>query len=58
MSESAFRERRIPPDEVRKIVERASKLSALEPAEAGVGQALTEAELEQRLGDLASLPMP
>lgn len=48
MPDSPFRERRILPDEVQRIVKRAAELAATDPAKGGV-EALTPAELEERL---------
>jgi hypothetical protein len=56
MSDTPFRERRIPPDEVQRIVKRAADLSLLNPADNERGEALTKAELEQRLADLGISP--
>ncbi len=55
MSDSPFRERRISADEARRVVKRAAELAAIEP-QADVGQALTVAELEERLADLGIGP--
>lgn len=47
-----FRARRIPPDEVRRIVRRASDLAAIDAAAQDAGPPLTEAELSQKLTEL------
>jgi hypothetical protein len=51
MSGSPFRDRRVPPDEVRRIVKRAAEL-AMVHADDGAGEALTDEELARRLHEL------
>jgi hypothetical protein len=53
MSGSPFRDQRLPPAEVRRIVARAVELAPLhDPDAAASGQALTREEIEQRAADL------
>ncbi|MFO0567922.1 MAG: hypothetical protein U0263_19845 [Polyangiaceae bacterium] len=52
VSEPPFRERRIPPDEVHRIVKRATELSAGNLAAENPARALTREELEQHLHEL------
>jgi hypothetical protein len=49
MNDSAFRERRVPPEEVKRILKRAAELSSIEASNASQAQALTVTELEERL---------
>jgi len=52
MSGSPFRERRIPPEEVRQIVKRAAELAMVDAAAIDSGEALSETELVERLAQL------
>lgn len=52
VADSPFRERRLSPEEVQKVLKRAAELSLVEPATATSTQALTGAELEARLREL------
>lgn len=56
MSDSPFRERRVPPEEVQRILKRAAELALLDPAAEKLGEALTTAELEARLLALGISP--
>lgn len=55
MSDQPFRERRVPPEEVQRILQRALELSAMDST-ASSGKALTGAELEARLHELGISP--
>jgi hypothetical protein len=55
MSDQPFRERRIPPEEVQRVVQRALELAAKD-AKSTEGKALTGAELEARLHELGVSP--
>jgi hypothetical protein len=52
MAESPFREQRLSPADVRRIITRALELAPLHDPRAASGQALTRAEVEQRAADL------
>ncbi len=52
MADPPFRERRIPPEEVQRIVKRAAELATLEASVETAGLALTAFELEERLQHL------
>jgi hypothetical protein len=52
MAESPFREQRLSPADVRRIITRALELAPLHDPQAASGQALTRAEVEQRAADL------
>lgn len=55
MSDRPFRERRIPPEEVQRIMRRALELSSMD-ARQSEGKALTGAEIEARLHELGISP--
>jgi hypothetical protein len=52
MADSPFREHRVPPEEVQRILKRAAELALVEPSKANAGRALTGAEIEQHLREL------
>lgn len=55
MSDQPFRERRIPPEEVQRILQRALELAAMDST-VSAGKALTGAELEARLYEIGISP--